>query len=174
MWARPNLDRLWAAFPDHVSYPTLKDLYTMLGGKAAQNTDAPGFGPNGNTCASRLSVAFNRGGTPITRADALAVLAQTLTAGDGTLIIFRISEFRKYLIRTLGEPKLDKTSPYDNAFQRKKGIVAFSVHWVNATGHIALWNGATYREPGHDNYATYIDPTNPKVRTSLGEFWGLS
>lgn len=98
----------------------------------------------------------------------MAVHAQTLTAGDGTLIIFRISEFRKYLIRALGEPKLDKTSPYDDVFQHKKGIVAFSVHWANATGHIALWNGATYREPSHDNYATHIDPTNPKVRTSLG------
>jgi hypothetical protein len=69
---------------------------------------------------------------------------------------------REYLIRTLGEPKLDKTSPYDHASQRKKGIVAFSVNWANATGHIASWNGATYREPDHDNHATYIDPTNQR------------
>jgi hypothetical protein len=47
----------------------------MLGGAAAQNIDAPGFGPNGNTCASRLSVAFNNGGAPISLAIACAVIA---------------------------------------------------------------------------------------------------
>jgi hypothetical protein len=47
----------------------------MLGGAAAKNIDAPGFGPNGNTCASRLSVAFTNGGTPISLAIACAVIA---------------------------------------------------------------------------------------------------
>jgi hypothetical protein len=51
------------------------------------------------------------------------------------------------------------------------GIIAFSVNWSNATGHIALWNGLTYREPTHDNYATYVAP--PNVRTTLAEFWAL-
>ncbi len=36
----------------------MKDLYTALGGVAEKNINQPGFGPNGNTCASRMSAAF--------------------------------------------------------------------------------------------------------------------
>lgn len=170
---KPSLQRLWNAFPDHVRYPKLRDLYTMLGGAAAKNIDAPGFGPNGNTCASRLSFAFNRGGAPIKPSQAALAHAQTLTAGDGSRIIFRVAEFRSYLLRTLGKPKIDKVSPFDHAFRGKPGIIAFTVNWGDASGHIALWNGTTYREPIHDNYATYVSDINPNVRTSRGEFWEL-
>lgn len=37
------------------------------------------------------------------------------------------------------------------------GIIAFSVNWLGATRHIALWNGTNYREPGHDDYSTYVN-----------------
>jgi hypothetical protein len=170
---KPSLQRLWAAFPDHVRYPTLRDLYTMLGGAAMKNIEAPGFGPNGNTCASRLSVAFNNAGAPISLAAATAARAQTITSVDGSRIIFRVADFRNYLLRTLGKPDIDNTSPFDHAFRGKKGIIAFSVNWQGATGHIALWNGTTYREPDHDNYATYVNPTYPNIKTSRGEFWEL-
>jgi len=170
---KPSLQKLWAAFPDHIRYPTLKDLYTMLGGAATKNIDAPGFGPNGNTCASRLSVAFNNGGNPIELAAATVAHAQTFPAADGSRIIFRVADFRSYLLRTLGKPQIDDTSPFDHAFLRKKGIIAFSVNWQGATGHIALWNGTSYREPSHDNYATYVNATYPNVRTSRGELWEL-
>lgn len=72
---------------------------------------------------------------------------------------------------SLGDPTTDNTSPYDDAFQGRKGIVAFSVNWQGATGHIALWNGTTYREPSYDNYSTYVNSTYPNVKTSRGEFW---
>lgn len=68
---------------------------------------------------------------------------------------------------------IDNTTPYDSSFRGRKGIVAFSVNWQGATGHIALWNGATYREPVHDNNATYVNPTFPNVKTSRAEFWQL-
>ena len=68
---------------------------------------------------------------------------------------------------------MDNTSPFDDAFRGKRGIIAFSVNWSNASGHIALWNGSIYREPVHDNYATYVDPVHPSVKTSKGEFWEL-
>lgn len=170
---KPVFDKLWKAFPDHSSYPSLRDLYSWLGGKAAANIDSPGFGANGNTCASRLSVAFNKSGAPITHASATLAHAATITAGDGSLIIFRVSEFRAYLLRTLGKPSIDDASPFDDSFKGKRGIIAFTVNWNDASGHIALWNGAGYRET-HDNYATYVSPANPKVRTSRGEFWELA
>jgi hypothetical protein len=170
---RPPLARLWAAFPDHFRYPTLKDLYGMLGGAAAKNINSPGFGPTGNTCASRLSVAFNNSGAPISAHLARGVGAATLSTGSGACIIYRVADFRLYLLRTLGKPTVDSTSPYDDAFGGKRGIIAFSVNWRGASGHIALWNGKTYREPSHDDYATYVDPIVPTVKTSRAEFWAL-
>ena len=171
--AKPSLLSLWSGFPDHTAYPSLKDLYTMLGGAAAQNIDSPGFGVNGNTCASRLSVAFNKAGAPITTAVARGVGAATLGCADGSRIIFRVSEFRRYLVHVLGKPTSDISSPYDDAFKGKKGIIAFTVNWADASGHIALWNGQGFREPGHDDYAAYVSPINPKVKTTRGDFWEL-
>lgn len=145
----------------------------MLGGAVAKNINVPGFGPNGNTCASRLSVAFNKGGSPITKTRAKLAHAETISAADGSLIIFRVSEFRNYLLQTLGKPLLDNVSPYDDAFRGKRGIIAFTVNWSDASGHIALWNGTHFREPTHDDYSTYVNRTYPNVHTSRGEFWAL-
>lgn len=167
---KPTLSKVWAAFPDHLTYPTLSDLYAHLGGGAARNINSPGFGPNGNTCASRLSVAFNGGGAPISRAIAQAAGAQTISAADGSNIIFRVTEFRSYLLKLLGRPQIDNASPYDSNFRGRRGIIAFTVNWSDASGHIALWNGTGYRE-AHDNYATYVSGT---ARTSRGEFWALT
>lgn len=171
---KPAFQRLWLAFPDHTQYPTLKDLYTALGGAAEKNIELPGFGPNGNTCASRLSVAFNKAGAPINMAIANAAGAKTLDTADGSRIIYRVSDFRSYLLKLLGRPTLDNSSPFDDTFRGRKGIIAFSVNWQGATGHIALWNGTSYREPSHDNYSTYVNPTFPNVRTSRGEFWEMA
>lgn len=168
--AKPHLDALLRAFPDHREYPTLKDLYTWLGGTAEENIYEKGFGPQGKTCASRLSVAFNKAGAPITSALAPG---KTIGTADGSRIIYQVAAFRQYLFKTLGKPALDRASPFDDSFHGKRGIVAFSVNWHDATGHIALFNGATYREPGHDNYAAYVNAIDPKIRTTLGEFWEL-
>ena len=168
---RPHLSALWAAFPDHHKYPTLKDLYTWLGGTAEKNIYAPGFGPTGNTCASRLSVAFNKGGAPI--AGSIAGPGKTIGAADGSRIIFNVAAFRAYLLHTLGKPTIDGVSPFDSAFRGKRGIIAFSVNWADASGHVALFNGATYREPEHDDYAAYVNAVDPRVRTTRGEFWEL-
>ena len=169
-----NFQRLWSEFPDHSKYRTLKDLYTVLGGAAEKNINVPGFGPNGNTCASRMSVAFNKGGTPINTVVSKSIGATTLGTADGSRIIFRVTDFRKYLLKSLGKPTIDSTSPYDDAFLRRKGIIAFSVNWQGATGHIALWNGVTYREPSHDNYSSYVNSTYSNIRTSRGEFWEIT
>ncbi|MET0371472.1 MAG: T6SS effector amidase Tae4 family protein [Sphingobium sp.] len=149
----------------------METLYTALGGAAERNIFIDGFGPDGNTCASRMSVAFNRGGSPIVAARVGA--RETLGTADGTRIIFTVSAFRRYLIATLGKPLTDRAGPFDSDFVGRRGIVAFSVNWRGATGHIAPWNGAVYREPAYDNYAAYVNSADPSRRTSLGEFWEL-
>ncbi|WP_280190952.1 T6SS effector amidase Tae4 family protein [Delftia sp. PS-11] len=171
---KPNFHRLWQEFPDHIQFKTMKDLYTKLGGAAEKNIYLPGFGPNGNTCASRLSVAFNKAGAPINTALAGTADARTLGTKDGSRIIYRVADFRSYLLKLLGKPISDDTAPYDDKFRGKKGIIAFSVNWSGATGHIALWNGVHYREPGYDNYSNYVEPSNPAIKTSRSEFWELA
>jgi hypothetical protein len=171
---KPNFKKLWSEFPDHAQYPSLKALYTALGGAAEKNINVPGFGPNGNTCASRMSVAFNKAGAPITKALASAAGAQTLGTADGSRIIFRVAELRKYLLKVLGTPTIDSASPYDDAFRGRQGIIAFSVNWQDATGHIALWDGKAYREPDHDDYSDYVNPIDPKVKATRGEFWEIA
>lgn len=169
--AKPDFQRLWNSFPDHKDYPTLKHLYEWLGGTAEQNINVPGFGPNGNACASRLSVAFNKAGAPI---DANRVgPGETIGTADGSRIIYRVAAFRNYLIATLGQPQLDRATPFDDQFLGRKGIVAFAVNWSNASGHIALFNGARYREPAYDNYASLGANGASDVKTRLGEFWQL-
>jgi hypothetical protein len=144
----------------------MKDLYTMLGGQAELNINESGFGPNGNTCASRLSVAFNKSGSRIYSGEGI----KTLGTHGGSRIIYKISSFRVFLHKLLGKPVSDKTPPFNDAFAGKKGIIAFTINFTGATGHIALWNGKEFREPAYDSYESYVNGT---VHTSLGEFWEL-
>ena len=168
---RPLLSNLWNAFPDHLRYPTLKDLYTMLGGAAQRNINVSGFGPTGNTCASRISYAFNHGGAPISSAIGNNVGAETLGTSDGHRIIFKVRHLRLYLLQMLGKPLLDNVRPYDDAFRAKQGIIAFTVEgWGDASGHIALLRHGMYREPAHDNYSAL---SVGDVHTERGEFWEL-
>ncbi len=167
---KPVFVNLWNNFPDHISYPNMKALYTWLGGVIEKNIAAPGFGENGNTCASRLSVAFNKAGAPINKTVAASIGTSTISAGDNSQIIYRVEDFRKYLYKTLGKPTLDHTSPFDSDIRGKRGIIAFKINFIGATGHIALWNGSIYREPGFDNYATYLEGSS---KTSQSEFWEL-
>jgi len=170
---KPSFQRLWNEFPTHAKYPNMEALYEALGGQAERNIYKQGFGPDGNTCASRLSVAFNKAGVPISAAIANAVGAKMLETADGSRIIYRVAEFRRYLIKILGNPVVDKTRPHDDEFRGKAGIIAFSVNWGGATGHVALWNGFAYREPAYDNYASYVNAASPNIHTSLGELWEL-
>jgi len=162
---------MWTSFPDHIQYPTMGALYRHLGGVAEQNIPQRGFGENGNACASRMSVAMNKGGAPINYARAQGARARSIGAADRSRIIYGVADLKRYLIATLGQPPLDGVIPFDSAFRGKSGIIAFGVTgWDNAVGHIALFNGATYREPAYDNYATFSDGS---ARTVSGQFWEI-
>lgn len=161
---KPKFSDLWANFPDHDKYASLEELYTWLGGAAAENINEDGFGPNGNTCASRMSVALNKSGAKIVPIPGVS----TLGTADGSRIIFRVEELRLYLIHIFGEPLIDDTSPYNGDFVGKKGILAFTIDFDDASGHIPLWDGVKFREPEHDDYSTFVEG---KVRTSKGELW---
>ncbi len=80
--AKPSFEMMWAAFPDHDKYPTLRDLFAWLGGGLARNINEPGFGPNGNTCAARMSRALNYGNHPIRGKTAKALALNPLMGID--------------------------------------------------------------------------------------------
>ncbi|SUA59750.1 T6SS effector amidase Tae4 family protein [Oligella urethralis] len=170
--SKPNFMRIWNEFPDHMKYPTIKDLFTWQGGQAERNIYAKGFGANGNTCASRLSIAFNRGGWPINVAVAASVGARTLKTADGSRIIYSVRGLELYLSKMFEKSgEIDTTMPFDNEIKGRRGIIVFKVNWDDATGHIALFNGQTYREPSYDDYSHYIKPSNPTVRTQKSIFF---
>ena len=101
---------------------------------------------------------------------------RTVGTKDGKRIIFGVATLRDYLLKMFGEPLIDNARPYDDVFKGKHGIIAFSVNWDDATGHIALFNGSSYREPDHDNYASLFIPrtaTSHEVATFRGEFWEM-
>lgn len=169
--AKPKFEDLWKNFPDHIKYPRMHDLYMMLGGQAQNNLNRPGFPPDGNTCASRMSIALALSGHKIDEARARNINATTLGTDKGYRIIFRVSELRTYLLTAFGKPTDDNKSPYDDLFHGRKGIVAFGVSgWDDATGHIALYNGTSYREPDHDDYSQFV---KIPAKTYKGEFWEM-
>ncbi|WDU54946.1 T6SS effector amidase Tae4 family protein [Taylorella equigenitalis] len=172
---KPIFMNLWNNFPLHSQFPTLKDLYTWLGGQAERNIFAGGFTANGNTCASRMSVALNKSDFQIDPTITKKLGLETLKTKEGHHLLFRVRELKKYILYTLGTPSiLDITSPFDDLFALKSGIVIFDINWVNSTGHIALFNGLEYREPKHDNYSRYIMNSNANIKTKKTQFWELS
>lgn len=167
---KPNFDLMWAGFPTRLDYGNLEALFTHLGGAAAKNINAPGFGPNGNTCAARMSVALKAGGVMITSGAGIT----TLGTADGSRIIFRVREMRIFLERLLGKPERDVTLPFDSDFAARRGIISFGVEgWSDATGHIALIDKGVYREVS-DNYATLTAGPGGGARTVVGEFWEIA
>lgn len=51
---------------------------------------------------------------------------------------------RNYLEKVLGKPDLIATVNYGKTFAGKKGIILFEVNgWIDATGHVTLWDGNT-------------------------------
>jgi hypothetical protein len=158
---------MWKNFPDHDKYPTLKSLHTYIGGALLRNIDVPGFGPNGNTCAVRMSRALNYGGQPISSQLVTSLKLNTLTGADNKLYLFRVRELKTYVKSALGITSTSIKSGFANAFANQRGIVAFEVTgWSDASGHFALWNGTAFKEPSHDDFRSVND--NPLTRAHEG------
>ncbi len=175
--AKPDFALMWKSFPDHDRYPTLTSLHTFIGGQLEKNINIPGFGPNGNTCAVRMSRALNYAGFPLSSKVLSALKLHPLTGADKKLYLFRVSEMSTYVANALGVTPITVTKDFDSAFAGKRGIVAFSVKgWSNASGHLALWDGVNFKEPGHDDYRNLKDnPATPLVepQTTRMMLWPL-
>lgn len=155
--AKPSFTMMWDAFPDHTNYPTLRDLHNFIGGSLTKNIDVPGFGPNGNTCAVRMSRALNYGNFPVSAKLVKSLGIGTMIGADGMLYLFRVRELKTYLKSALAVTPNKVTKDFSAAFGKKQGIIAFEVTgWSDASGHVTLWDGSAFRE-AHDDYRNLKD-----------------
>jgi hypothetical protein len=99
-----------------------------------------------NTCAIRLSRAFNYSGVHIpTHFEGLSVLS----GADGMWYAYRMRELKKWIETTFGEPNIEKVQPVGGhitrqSFSAMHGIVAFDIQFDDASGHLDLWDGTSY------------------------------
>jgi hypothetical protein len=101
-----------------------------------------------NTCAIRLSRAFNYSGFPIpSHFHGLNVVS----GADGKWYSYRMQELRKWIAFTLGPPSEVRTKSDGKTIDRKDfanrhGVIAFDIHFSDARGHIDLWDGTDFFE----------------------------
>src|SRR5688572_17729893 len=107
-----------------------------------------------NTCAIRLSEAFNKSGTKIPQNYAgLSVVSGKPTRNPATgksnppdWYAYRVAEFQKFAIAKYGQPTFKvrgtgSTTPPPQ-FAGKPGIICFvDCGWTDASGHLDLWDG---------------------------------
>lgn len=135
----PDWNVIWSAYYDYINFPDSNDVKRRIGGAV----DAAWIK---NTCAVRLSDAFNYSGLPVPRRfDGL----KTVRDGGGSNIAFRVAELRKWMLYRLGKPDIMTTKkandPFDkSAITNKKGIIEFAIAFSDATGHLDLWDGSTF------------------------------
>jgi hypothetical protein len=105
-----------------------------------------------NTCAVRLSQAFNYSGLPLPRKFTGMLV---VTGGDLKRYAVRQLELRKWIAFEFGPPDLTRTKPKGGTINRDdfkdvKGVIGFDIHFKDATGHVDLWDGSTFM---HEPYA---------------------
>ena len=131
MASLPPAGLLWANYPADHDPEAVK---RMIGGRV----NLPWIT---NTCAIRMSYAFNHAGSPIPKHHPSL---STVQGDDGYWYAFRVRELRRYLEQEF--KPADVTGTSEREFQGHKGVIMFDVAgWSNATGHFDVWDGAQTR-----------------------------
>ena len=145
---KPTWLKFWAEYPDYGTYPNSAAVKKDIGGAV----DAAWIV---NTCAIRMSRGLNYSGVPIP-ANFAGLL--TVMGSDAKHYAIRVAEMRKWLpsSHVLGKPNVEITKKADEAFDKStlaalKGIIAFDIHFSDATGHLDAWNGTAF---SHEYAAT--------------------
>ena len=110
-----------------------KELGDKIGGKVKFNIDNNIFK---NTCAIRMSYAFNYGGYTFKNQE----YGETSSGGDGKFYIFRVRNFKSFLDDKFGNKKYIYTDK--SKFEGKKGVIVFEdCSFDDASGHVDLFDG---------------------------------
>ncbi len=136
---KPTWTKFWNEYPDYGSYPDSATVKKEIGG----DVDAAYIT---NTCAIRLSRGLNNSGAPVPSNFAGML---TVKGGDKLNYALRVAEMRKWLPTVLGKPTFDATKKSGAAFDKTpiakfNGIIAFDIHFPDATGHLDAWDGSTF------------------------------
>ena len=135
MSSLPPFDKLWQNYPRG----SADDVKRMIGGRV----DADWIE---NTCAIRMSYAFNFAGHRIPRG-CRRNWAVSDDRNPKLWYAYRVRALREYIFQVFGEPDIVETSvDGDDSIQQRylgeHGVIAFDVEkWMDATGHFDIWNG---------------------------------
>ena len=129
------------------NYPTLpKDaLFDELRGEWPKLKNNPNYR---NTCAIRLSVAFNKAGIAIPNNYREAI------DGQGMNLIIKVKTMGEFLKSKLGDAywgmSKNPTQPLSpSSIPHKKGICVYHAQWTDASGHFDLWTGDAFVGSGN-------------------------
>ena len=136
---KPTWSKFWAEYPDYGTYSDSAAVKKDIGGEVNEDWIV-------NTCAIRMSRGLNSSGVPLPAKFAGLL---TVKGGDGKRYALRVAEMRKWLPTVLGKPDFDLTKKAGTAFDKTtlaamKGIIAFDIHFKDATGHLDAWDGKVF------------------------------
>ena len=180
---RPSFKSLWDAYKIVGKNVSAEDVYTLhVGGyakKMYEHGQKIGSSNFENSCAMRLSYAFNKG--VFTVPSKVNIFpnpddVERWRGKDGKAYIIKANDMIRWIKKEFGNPELEvETHGKDISSQlfNKKGIIVFIVDgWDNATGHVTLWNG---NECGDHCYFTH--PISPvgynQIKTTKVLLWEL-
>lgn len=134
IWSRFSLE-----YPNYRLYPDSAAVKRNIGG----HVDAAWIT---NTCAIRMSRGLNYSGVAVP--SSFPGLT-TVEGGDKKRYAFRVAEMRPWLRHTLGQPDFDQAKKAGEDFDKntlsdRKGIIAFDIHFADATGHLDIWDGTVF------------------------------
>ncbi len=145
---RPAWSTFWMQYPDYGSDPDSATVKKDIGGEVNEGWIV-------NTCAIRMSRGLNYSGVSVPGNFAGLL---TVKGGDGKRYALRVAEMRKWMPHIFGKPDYDQTKKAGDAFDKStladlKGVIAFDIHFADATGHFDAWDGRVFsHEYAASNY----------------------
>jgi len=157
---RPFFGAAWAKFSQiNVS---VADVGKKIGGKVEQNIKSGDFQ---NACPIRMSYVLNYTGVPIPRTGYAVV-----SGADGKWYMYRVNDMMTFLEKTFGVADKSARAPKTSDFAGLKGlIVVKGSGWLNARGHVTLWNGVACSDTCH----LMSDPDNGTFTPEIASLWSL-
>jgi hypothetical protein len=145
---KPAWSPFWAQYPDYTTDPDSAAVKRDIGGSVNEDWIK-------NTCAIRMSRGLNYSGVPVP-VNFAGML--TVKGADAKHYALRVAEMRRWLPHVLGQPDFDQNKRSGDAFDKStlsdfKGIIAFDIHFSDATGHLDAWDGKVFsHEYGASDY----------------------
>lgn len=128
---------IFETLKQHYPNEPKQELYTALGGEWPKLVNDKDYQ---NTCAIRLSIAFQASGYKIPAKFKEAI------AGDGRPIIIKVKTMWDYVTETVGPFTwgMSKEPGSEIKIPAKKGIIVYHKAFSDATGHFDLWNTSSF------------------------------